>query len=223
MLKVMKWEFLKRFYDLRYFFILLMGIVIINLLLPVEFKDNYHVLALFSSLYGGMFFALTCIYTIIASAKDLRSPNIYLEKTVVKKSWEVLGSKLVINFLWLNILYIFVSLLARVLKRFSTLSSSYLEVRMPYYTILVIGVFLPLAVLFCYLSAKSISFTKRIPVFTTAVMMTIVSVILSRVFAAPPVKEIISGSLFIPVILLTAVSAGLFFGSCRLYEKYYEV
>lgn len=223
MIKVVKWEFLKRCYDIRIFYIPLIGIVIVNFMLPGDFVKNYDLPLLISSLYGIMLLVFTSIYTIVAMVMDLRHPNIYLEKTAVKKPWEVLGSKLADNFIWLNIMYGTILILSRAVNRFSSESKSYLQVEMSYYSLIIIGIFLPLAVLFCYLAAKSMAFTRGMPVLTTAVIIVGVSVILSRFLAVPFVDEVISGNRLLQAVIIAAASAGLFYGSCKMYEKYYEV
>ncbi len=223
MFKVIKWEFLKRFNDLKIAYIILLGIVVINFFLPVNFVKNNVMVAMVSSIYGVMMFAFICIYSIVAITSSLRNSHAYLEKTITKKPWEILSGKLINNFFYLIILYGMVLVLAKIINRISTDTNSYMEVSLPYYTMFIIGLFLPLIVYFFYLLAKSMKFTRKMPILATACMVCGVSILITRILDISFVSEIMDNNNILKIIILLGISIGLFWGSCRLYERYYEI
>jgi hypothetical protein len=223
MLKVIKWEFLKRSQNLKFFYIILLGIVLINILLPVNFVKNNVMVSAISSIYGVMLFAFICIYSIVAITSELRSSHAYLEKTITKKPWEILGGKLINNFIYLIILYATILILAGLINRVSTETNSYMEVNVPFYTMLIIGLFLPLTVYFFYLLSKSITFTRNMPILATTIMICTISILITRILDVPFIYEIMKDNTMLEIVLFLVISIGLFLGSCRLYEKYYEI
>jgi hypothetical protein len=223
MIKVIKWEFIKRSKELKVFYIILIAITIINLLLPIKALDILNIFLVISSLFGGMVFLFVALLTIIGPAKDLGNPNIYMEKTAAKKTWEVLGAKLINNFIYLNILYFLELLLSYALNRFSTENMHYLQLEFNYFTVGIMGILLPLEVLFFYLLAKSLVFTKNHPTLVTIIMFVIASALTSRLLELPTVGSLLNDSLIIRILVLIVISAGLLLGSCNLYEKYFEV
>lgn len=223
MLKVMKWEFIKRSKEYRIFYFILFAIIVFNLLLPVRAADKVDILLMISSLYGGMVLLYAVLYTIIGPAKDLGNPNIYMEKTAAKKTWEVFGAKLINNFIYLNILYLLDLVLSYALNRFSTENMHYLQLGFNYFIICILGILLPLEVLFFYLLAKSIVFTKNHPTLVTILLFVIVSAQTSKLLEVPAVETVLIDRAFMKLISLVVISAGLFLGSCRLYEKHFDV
>jgi uncharacterized membrane protein len=80
-----------------------------------------------------------------------------------------------------------------------------------------------LEVLFFYLLAKSLVFTKNHPTLVTIIMFVIASALTSRLLELPAVGSLLNDSLIIRILVLIVISAGLLLGSCNLYEKYFEV
>jgi len=223
MLKVLKWEFMKRLYEFKIYYLILLGITILSLVMPTNILKYSEMVALFSSLFGGVFFAGLSIYLIIATTSDTRKSYAILEKSISKKPWEIISAKLINNVVYLLILFATVKILAWILNRFSTENRSFLSLTIEYEYFIVIGFLLPLIILFYYLLAQSISFTKRLPVTTTVVLIVGTAILISYLKSNLFLDEVIFGNNIILNIFGIILSISLFFGCCILYERHYEL
>lgn len=223
MLKLLKWELIKRFQEFKIYYLIFLGISIVCLVMPANIKNYSGFVAITSSLYGGIFSVMLSIYLMIATTFDLRRPTAIMEKSICKKPWEILGARLLSNMTFLLITFGTVKTLSWILKKFATQNTSFLNVEITFETISMMGVVLPLIILFIYLFIKSIPFTKERPIFSTIIALIIISLVFSRFISNESYSVITLGGNIILIILSIPFSIFLFIGSCFLYERNYEL
>lgn len=217
MIEVLKWEFYKKIQDFKIFYLILIGIAIVDIIVPVNIKDYSQLVGIISSVFSGVTFFMISIYLIVGIVNDLRKPYNVMEKIIYKKPWEILGGKMLNNALQFTIIYGIVYTISIILKRFSTQGTQYLILNFKLPMLISISLVLPLVILFFYLVSLRFKFTKDIPIFTTVCFIILASTFISYVISIVPFNDIIWG------IIGSILLIGVFFLSCKLYETIYEV
>jgi hypothetical protein len=218
----MKWEFIKRYKDLRIYYFIMGAVTVLCLAMPTDIRNYSGFVAIASSLFGGIFSVMVSIYLMVAIASDLRKPTAILEKSICKKVWEIIGGKLMINLTWMLFTFAFVKLLSVIINRFSTEQISYLSINIRLDTVFLMGIFLPLIILFFYLLAKRIPFTREITIAATVTFLIAASMLVTNILSILGLnKESADNQTFL-MIAAILFSVLLFFGSCSLYKHSYD-
>jgi hypothetical protein len=217
MIDVLKWEFYKKIQDFKIFYLILLGIAIVDLVIPANSKDYSQLVGIISSVFSGVTFFMITIYLIVGVVNDLRRPNNVMEKLIDKKPWEIIGGKLINNALQFTIIYVIVYTISMILRRFSTGGTKYLTIYFKLPMLISISLALPLVILFFYLLSLKFKFTKDIPIFSTVCYLIITSTVISSIKSNFPFNNMIWS--IISIIIFVSV----FYLSCILYEKAYEV
>ncbi|MDF2542947.1 MAG: hypothetical protein K0S47_2665 [Herbinix sp.] len=222
MLKVLKWEFIRRLKDIAAFLIFLLGAILLSIVVPSGQGEFSQFIAMVSSVLGGLIFVVSGIYLVVVTTSDLRKSSNVLDKSVAKSPWEIIGAKILNNFIYLSLIYGAVQLLSVILKRFATENTSYLIIEIEPVAILVIGIILPLSILFLYLFSVSILHIKKLPILSTVILLILMSELISKVTDLPLFHMEITGRICL-IVFYVIFTLLLYIGACLIYEKYYEV
>lgn len=213
-MNILKWEFKKRVYQLRFmvlaFFIF---IAVLYLLIPVssEFNITVTVLGLISVLAGVMGAYMVVIYPTLSIIIDFRREYCFLEKMNSYPFILTAAVRIFLNILSILLGFGLLILTSNVMKRFSTENVSYLAINLkaPYVRLIFdTAILSPVIALFAFIAALSIPIFKRYP-FIKATAIYAVCGITFLVNKLPIVQCVV-------VIIL-------FFMSCWLYDTKYEV
>lgn len=244
MLKILKWELIKKYNDLKTVHILTAIIFLLAAVFPKSSPTIFITILICLGIICASYLFYMMFYLIFNIILDLRKKTSAIEKISTKKSWEIIAAKLISNLIvgiiWYLFLYIMAIIIIYIIKQSSWFISFANNVGKEIYfdknlylgsssilsdikSILSISVILPLGLLFMYILAKSFNATRRKPIFFTSLFVIIYFVVLLlimnisyRIGISEYIYRIYS---YFNVILLPFV----LFGSIWLYDKRYEM
>lgn len=223
MLKLLKWEFIRRLKEQGIFYIVLV-LLIGSLYILKDVDRTKELLPAISSVYGGSLFVLLNVFSIIYLIYSVRKSFHVTEKLSYCSIYKVLGAKLISNGIFFTITWYGIKLLERVLVLYNTANVTYLITKSPYHYVFQFCFILPCAILFLYLLTFCFSITKRFPIVSTIIILNIIILTIYLARLGTPIRQYLlfqhkSASYIINILVFSL----LFYLCGKLYEKKFEV
>jgi hypothetical protein len=223
MLRVLKWEFIRRLREQGILYVVLV-IMIGGLYIFKDVDRTKELLPAMGSLYGGFLYVAINIFSIVYLIYGVRKSYHAVETLSYISIYKVLGAKLINNGIFFFITYFGVKLLEDILTFYNSEYVTYLVINIPYYYVYQFCFILPCVVLLIYLLILSSSLTKRFPITSMVIVLSILLWVVHITGFGNPIRQyLMFQSQAMGYLTNLGIFIILFFSSCKLYQKKFEM
>ncbi|BCJ96024.1 hypothetical protein acsn021_35930 [Anaerocolumna cellulosilytica] len=224
MLRILKWEFIRRLREQGIFYVVLV-IISGSLYILKDVDRTKDFLPAMGSLYGGFLYVLINIFSILYLIYGVRKPVHTVEHLSYLSIYKVLGAKLINNGIFYFFMYFGLKFLERGLSFYNTENVRYLVIGVPFDSFAYqFSFILPCAVLLLYLILMSFSLTKQFPLISMFIVLGILMWVVYITGFGNPIRQYLmlqhDNVGYIVNILVFSI---LFYSCCKLYEKKFEL